>query len=420
MAVHTVPIASIEDVLAAGAVRAVYQPIVDIESGQPVAFEALARGPEDSDLERPDRLFAAARAAGRVQQLEWACRTAAVRGALDAGLAPPHSLFINVEPDMLTDRVPDACLADVTAGLRELDIVIELTERALAADPSAVLRRVERLRALGCRIALDDVGVHPDSLALMPFIEPDVIKLDLSLIQGRATADTGRVINAVVAEAERSGALIVAEGIETESHLQVARAMGAHLGQGYYFGRPGPLPAPPSDPAAAIGAALPPRAPRTDRTPFEIVAPVRGVRTGTKPLLLAISRQLEAQAWLQGEYAVVLATFQDAVYFTPASADRYKLLAEISAFVGALGEGLGTEPVTGVRGAGLQRDERLRDEWDVAVIGPHFAAAFVARDLGDDGPDHLRRFEFALTHDRKLAVDAATALMQRIASSPSP
>jgi EAL domain-containing protein (putative c-di-GMP-specific phosphodiesterase class I) len=420
MAVSDTALHSIHDVLAARAVRSVYQPIVDLETGVAVGYEALARGPEGSDLERPDRLFAAARDAGCVDELEWACRAAAVRGAAQGGLRPPLSLFVNAEPSMLTARVPEAYAAEAETAMAGLNVVIELTERALAADPATVLRRVERLRSLGCAIALDDVGAHPDSLALMPFIEPEVIKLDMALVQGRLSTAGARVVGAVAAEAERSGALIVAEGIQTEAHLSTARAMGAQLGQGYLFSRPGPLPDGFATPSIAIGGPRRTLATAPARTPFDVVSADRPVRRGTKALLLAISRQLEAQAWLQGDSAVVLATFQDAMYFTPASADRYRLLAEIGAFVGALGAGLGTEPVEGVRGASLAPGERLREEWDVAVIGPHFAAAFVARDLGDTRPDHLRRFDFALTHDRDLAVEAATALMLRIAANPSP
>ena len=79
----------------------------------------------------------------------------------------------------------------------------------------------------------------------------------------------------------------------------------------------------------------------------------------------------------------MLASFQDADFFTPRSRERYETLARSAALVGALGFGLGDEPAPGVRGAGLREDEALVGEWDVAVVGPHFAGAFVARDLGD-------------------------------------
>jgi EAL domain-containing protein (putative c-di-GMP-specific phosphodiesterase class I) len=397
--------------LRSGGVRALYQPIVDLDSGAAVAYEALARGPQGSPLESPAALFGAAHRLGLVGELDRACRTAAVDGALAADLAASQALFVNVEPGaVLAD---DALLSHEEALLSgRLRVVVELTERALTDRPAEVLAAVAWLRERGCGIALDDVGVDRRSLALMPFLAPDVIKLDMSLIQARGTSQEGaRVLNAVAAEAERSGALLLAEGIETEAHLARAHAVGATLGQGWLFGRPGPLPAPG---AAVDRLQLRAHQPLPTGTPYELIADQRRVRRGDKRLLLALSRQLEAEASVLGGEAVVLATFQDGAFFTPRSRDRYVSLARTAALVGALGFGMDSRPAPGVRGAGLLEDEALRGEWDVAVVSPHFAGAFVARDLGDEGDDGDRRFEFFLTYERELVVCAARALMARI------
>jgi DICT domain-containing protein len=110
-----------------------------------------------------------------------------------------------------------------------------------------------------------------------------------------------------------------------------------------------------------------------------------------------------------------MSTFQDARYFTPATARRYATLAEDAALVAAIGVGMEVEPVPGVRGVQIEPDEPLRGEWNVIVLGPHYGAAFVARDLGDDLPDTERRFDFALTHDRDLVTEAARSMMRRLA-----
>ena len=246
------PAGALRRVLASGGLRAVYQPIVDLDTQLPVAYEALARGPQGSPLESPAALFGQAAAGGLVAELDRAARCAAVAGALAAGLRPPHTLFLNVEPSAVGG--PDPLLGREAGELR---VVVELTERALAERPAEVLAAVRWLRERGCGIALDDVGVDERSLALMPFLAPDVIKLDMSLIQERRPSPTtARVLNAVAAEAERSGATLLAEGIETEAHLARARAVGATLGQGWYFGRPGELPAEPlAPPADAVARA---------------------------------------------------------------------------------------------------------------------------------------------------------------------
>jgi EAL domain-containing protein (putative c-di-GMP-specific phosphodiesterase class I) len=393
-------------------IRAIYQPIVDLASGTPVAYEALARGPEGSSLEMPGALFGAAARADLLAELDRACRDAAVDGALRAGLRPPYTLFVNVEPSVIGGSEPLLSHEDELAA-GNLRVVVEFTERELAARPADVLAAVGWLRERGVGIALDDVGIDERSLALMPFLAPDVIKLDMSLVQQRGTSKaTARVLNAVAAEAERSGATLLAEGIETEEHLARARAIGATLGQGWLFGRPGPL-AP--IPMVADRIRLRRSGTAPVGTPYELIADRRRVRRGDKRLLLALSRQLEAEADSLGGEVVVLATFQDIRFFTPASRDRYERLARSAALVGAVGAGMSAEPAPRVRGADLQRDEALNGEWNVVVISPHFAGAFVALDLGDAGvPDSDRRFDFFVTYERELVTLAAHALMARV------
>jgi diguanylate cyclase (GGDEF)-like protein/PAS domain S-box-containing protein len=397
-----------------GSLRAEYQPIVDLESGEVVAYEALARGPRGSDVERPDHLFAAAREADRLDELDWACRGAAVRGALDAGLAPPRTLFVNVEPEALASGCPPELGELWRRAGDELRVVVEITERALTAKPAELLAAVAVVRARGWGIALDDVGADTRSLALMPLLRPDVIKLDLRLVQEQPGHEIAEIVNAVNAEAERTGATILAEGIENEAHLAVARAMGARLAQGWHFGRPAPLPAvegPPPSVPVALAAPVPSA---TGSTPYEIVRAVRSTRPADKRLLLAMSRHLEQQARQLGPGAVVMSAFQDASRFTRETRRLYTGLAADSSFVAALGVGMDAEPAPAVRGAEIGAGDPLTGEWSIAVLGPHFSAALVALDLGDDGPDADRRFDYALTYDRDVVIEAAASLMRRV------
>jgi EAL domain-containing protein (putative c-di-GMP-specific phosphodiesterase class I) len=405
----------VEDLLRGDGLRAVYQPIVALDGLAPIGYEALARGPERSALERPDQLFGAAAVAGLVTEVDEACRAAAVAGAIEAGLEPPATLFVNVEASALDPErrfLPDGEEAVEEGRLR---VVAELTERALTARPRELFELVRWLRERGFGIALDDVGVDEGSLALMPLIAPDVIKLDMSLTRRRPDAELARVVHAVQSQAERTGAAIVAEGIETREHVDRAIALGAHFGQGWLFGRPGRLHAgdrPPPVSAPITAAPVAPPGP----SPFTVVAARRPTIVGDKRLLLSFSRQLEIRAESFGREAVVLATFQDARFFTELSARRYERLARRAVLVGAFGVDLPPAPVPGVRGVALDEAEALRGEWNVVVIAPHFGAAFVGRDLGDDeASDEDRRFEFAITHDPDLVIEAARSLLLRTA-----
>jgi diguanylate cyclase (GGDEF)-like protein/PAS domain S-box-containing protein len=407
------PAGALEAALAPGGVRSVFQPIVELDSGRVVAYEALARGPE-GPLERPDLLFAAARAAGRLAELDEICRAAAFRGAVDQGLLAPLTVFVNVEPEILDSAPMDDLLAIAEGAPRDLRIVLEITERALAARPAELLRTVERVRALGWAVAVDDVGADSMSLAFLPLLSPDVIKLDLRLVQERPGPAIAEIMNAVNAHAERTGAVILAEGIETEEHLATARALGATLGQGWLFGRPGPgvVPGLPTGELALPRAAA---AAPVDSSPFGCLPDTVPLRRSAKSLLIELSKQLEREAMRLGETCVVAAAFQEARHFTPSTIQRYRDLVERTGFVCALGEDLPVEPLPGVRGATLDPADPVRGEWDVVVLSPHFSAALLARDLGDDGPDLERGFEYALTYDRDTVVRAAHALLTRVA-----
>lgn len=405
-------VGELQRILAEDAVQAVFQPIVDVTTRDVAAYEALARGPEGSVLHRPDRLFAAAEAAGRVVELDWACRATAVQAALDAGLGRSASLFLNCEPRAIDAPCPERHAAIWARALAELDLVLEITERAVTDRPAELHRVVSEHRGSGHGIALDDLGADVRSLALLPLVEPDVMKLDLRLVQDRPSTDQAAIVSAVAAERERTGAAILAEGIETDEHLAVARTLGATLGQGWLFGRPGPLPEQPRTPLrrrASVAASL-------AQTPYEVVAAERSVAEATKRLLLPMSHHLENRALRIGEGAVILSAFQQAAHFTPATVRRYETLARSSSLVAAFGVGLPEEPVPGVRGARLDAADPLADEWSVVVIGPHFSGALVARDLGDtDVPDRERRFTFATVYDRALVIAAARTLLARIA-----
>jgi len=404
---------ALEAALRPGGVRSVFQPIVELDTGRVVAYEALARGPE-GPLRRPDLLFAAARAAGRLAELDEICRVAAFRGAVAAGLLSPLTVFVNVEPEVLDSAPMDVLLAIAADAPGELRLVLEITERALAARPAELLRTVERVRSLGWGVAVDDIGADSMSLAFLPLLAPDVVKLDLRLVQERPGPAIAEIMNAVNAHAERTGAVVLAEGIETQAHLDMARALGATLGQGWLFGRPGPgaaaglVPGELFLPGTGVGA-------ERDASPFGCLPASAPLRRSPKSLLIELSKQLEREAMRLGETAVVAATFQEARHFTPSTAQRYRDLVERTGFVCALGEGLPVEPLPGLRGADLRPDDVVRGEWDVVVLGPHFSAALLARDLGDGGPDLERTFEYALTYDRATVVRAAHTLLSRVA-----
>lgn len=402
----------LDQILANEAITPVYQQLVDLRSGLVVGFEALARGPRGSALENPGALFRAARAAGKLRQLDWTCRTLAVRGALGGKLVPPLSLFLNCEPDMIGTRVSaDFAESWARARLGSLPLIFEVTERAVLDRPAQLLRAVDHIREFGWGVALDDVGNNPESLALLPFVEPDVIKLDMGLLHG-TNPDAGEVALAVNAEAERTGATILAEGIETAAHLDLALAFGATIGQGWYFGRPAPLP----DRLPEAGDAIPLRRQQTrpdpHATPHSVLTSHLASRRLTEEQLVAASRLIERRAAALPHPPLLVAAFQHADRFRGRSKQLYEELARRLPFVAVLAEGWEGEFSSRPLYVPLRSGDPLINEWVVGAISPFSGMLMAARERDPEGSE--RTFDVVMTFDRDRAREAADVLLQRL------
>jgi EAL domain-containing protein (putative c-di-GMP-specific phosphodiesterase class I) len=391
-----------------------YQPIVALSNDRIVGFEALARWP-DFDAS-PEAVFERATARGTLDTLDARCIHAALVGALRDELQPGALLLVNCEP---TSHYVGPENDEFLARGRELyRIAFEFTERGLLAHPRELLRKLAAARADGFLVALDDVGANPDSLALLDVVCPDIIKLDLAMVQANPTRDQARTLSAVLAHRERTGAVILAEGIETDEHLERALAVGATLGQGILFGQAATL--------RGDGAAIPWSEPLQDRvirvecrSPFEIVERSCPVRTSRKSTLAALSQHLESQAQHSADPPMLMTALQRVCHFTADTRQRYRRLGGRLPLVAVFGEEVPEELGPGVRGVRLDSSDPLCREWAVVMLGPHTAGALVAREQGDDhrlteAPDDERRFELAITHDRGLVTRCARSLLERM------
>jgi EAL domain-containing protein (putative c-di-GMP-specific phosphodiesterase class I) len=222
-------------------VHVVFQPVLDLRSGEIVALEALARGPQSSPFATPRALFDAARRSGRVAELDWVCRAAAYQAFLAAGIPSSMSLFVNIEPESLADECPPDLVHLVARAESVLRVFVEVNDRALTADPAGVLAAVDRARQTGWGIVLDDVGASRARLAMLPILHADLVKLDLRLLNEATPEDSSAVITSVLRHVEKTGASLLVEGIENETDARWARTLGASYGQGIYLGAPGPL-----------------------------------------------------------------------------------------------------------------------------------------------------------------------------------
>lgn len=227
--------AAVRALLDAGGPRMVFQPIVSPADGKRVGVEALARF--DTVVSRaPDAWFREAWDVGLGIELE----LAAVRNALPAlAQLPPHAfLSVNASPCLLAD----ARFLDAVAALAPGRLVVEITEHAVVDDYAPLVEAIARVRALGVRIAIDDVGAGYASLRHVLWVAPDIVKLDMSLTRGIDIDPVKQALaSGLMAFAARTRFMVVAEGVETAAEAAALHEVGVRFGQGYLFARPGPL-----------------------------------------------------------------------------------------------------------------------------------------------------------------------------------
>ena len=229
----------IEKVLLDRAIRPVYQPVFDIATMATVGYEGLSRfsnpAPAAPVPGGPDRWFADAFAVGLGIELEWLAAKMQMP-FLDA-CPPPTFLAVNMSPATIL-HITDNKLCGPTVCPR---IVIELTEHVPIQDYSAVHRALAEMRGHGARLAADDLGSGYAGFRHLIALQPDIIKLDISLVAGIHRSHPQRALAAaLVTFANDIGATVIGEGVEHAAELEVLRGIGVRWAQGYHLGRPAP------------------------------------------------------------------------------------------------------------------------------------------------------------------------------------
>ena len=229
--------------LKSGQLRAVFQPIVDIASGQVVGMEALARWhhPVRGEVS-PVQFITVAEEAGLIselgeQMLRLACT--AFSAWLGQGLVLPPRLSVNLSRAQLIDRGLPARVAALLAelGLPCHRLQLEVTE-SLAMDDAGVRGLLTELRALGVQLALDDFGTGHSSLASLQTFPVQQVKIDRAFVRDLETSAYHRaLVHAVLQVAQALNLEVVAEGVETAAQARLLAGMGCHRAQGWLYAR---------------------------------------------------------------------------------------------------------------------------------------------------------------------------------------
>jgi EAL domain-containing protein (putative c-di-GMP-specific phosphodiesterase class I) len=358
-------------------VTAEFQPVYDVRRDQVVGYEALSRGPQ-GPLRSPDKLFAAATATGLAGQLDWVCRATAFRAMLERDLPPSISLFVNVEPDSLIEPCPDDLLETIWQATARLRVFIDITGRALSRYPAEVLETVRRARAAGWGVAVADVEFSASGLALLPTLEPDVLKMNHSaLTMGAGNASAA--VSAVLSEAEHTRAAMLLERIEDEAASQVGRSLGAAYQIGRFLGPPGPLPPGLSVPLAPVPLREANRS--TSETPWDVLAghdahiAVGVLREDVAYVLRAFATEA-ANAALPPVIASIL---PDGMSMQPQDALLYRMLLQRCPLILIAGRDVRSLNDWHARAADLPPRHPLLEQFCFAALSPTLSMVLVTR-----------------------------------------
>jgi len=217
-----------------------FQPIADLKSGRILGYEALARRVADDGAVDLPAAWLTELLADREQARRLG--TTMIGEAAAALRALPEDVYVSINleiADMLAENFADVRREHSLDAIAHR-LVVEVAERDVLT-PQAV-EWAAGARALGARIALDDVGAGASRMAALVDLEPTYLKLDASITRRLEEPGVARLVRFISAGARTLGAHIIVEGVEQEAIAEAARKVGAIAGQGWHFGKPGPLP----------------------------------------------------------------------------------------------------------------------------------------------------------------------------------
>ena len=224
-------------------IYSVYEPIVEVNNHVVFGYESLVRGPEDSEFKMPATLFGAAEDYDMVYELDCLCRASGLNGAID--FPEGTKLFLNILPTAFHDpnfRAERLIKTLESCQLSPTDVVFEISEQESIENFSAFKEARDNMRSLGFEFALDDTGSGYAGLETLLEISPEYIKMDRAFVSG-VDEDPARqdLLSTLLTLAEKMGAKVIGEGLDTLEELEMLGKLGIHFGQGWLFGHATPL-----------------------------------------------------------------------------------------------------------------------------------------------------------------------------------
>jgi EAL domain-containing protein (putative c-di-GMP-specific phosphodiesterase class I) len=228
------------EILAGKSVNTVFQPIFNIQQKTILGFEALTRGPENTELYTPDKLFYYASQYDLISELEILCRDKAITRFAELKLQ--GKLFINISPlVLLSKNHPQGETIKLVqqAGLSCDQIVIELSEKYPVPNDSMLSEALAKYRQFGFDVAIDDLGAGYSGLKLWSQLRPDIVKIDRYFVENcHKDSFKRKFLKAIFDLAQSAKAQVIVEGIETIDEFELLERLGMVYAQGFYLAKP--------------------------------------------------------------------------------------------------------------------------------------------------------------------------------------
>jgi EAL domain-containing protein (putative c-di-GMP-specific phosphodiesterase class I) len=386
----------LERLVRSGLITTSFAPVVDLETDAVVAHRVFHTSAEVDSFEMED--FVAVRRAVRESPLagdfDSSLRAIALREAQRLQLPANNRLLLTTEPQSLV-TVEDR------TGEPDRSAILHLHPERIAMAPAMTLRSVRQARSLGWGIGMSSIGMDLTTTAFLPLVNPSVVMLHRQVLQIEDAAHIAELVRLLHAHVERTDAIIIADGIETEADVHTARAMGARFGTGTRFGAPSRTPTPVDatreDPIAAhFTRNLP-----AQGTPFTIAQSLRrDPMVMDADMLDAQLRSLEERTLTAGRSAVVIGVFAGLDELPQSTLDRYTRIADSAGYTVMLSNGFDSPPVPAA--------------WGGTVDTSDWSGMTVAKRRPAPGPDGRTEFDVHVTTERYACVDAARSVMSRI------
>jgi EAL domain-containing protein (putative c-di-GMP-specific phosphodiesterase class I) len=230
----------LRDIIENNNISTVFQPIFDVKDKTIFGYEALTRGPVNSEFHSPETLFSYATQYGLLSELEILCRDNAIRQF--SSLKLRGMLFLNISPLVLLDKNHprgETIKSVEKAGINCKHIVIELSEKYPFLNNEALSLALAQYRKYGFNVAIDDLGAGYSSLKLWSELRPDIVKIDRYFVEGCDQDSFKRkFLIAIFDIAISAHAKVIVEGIETESEYNLLKELGMDYAQGFYLAKP--------------------------------------------------------------------------------------------------------------------------------------------------------------------------------------